>query len=209
MVDLAVLPGFLVAAVLITLAPGPDNAYITAVALDRGVRAGVLCAAGMALGMAVHVLATAFGLALLLRSNPAAMDVLRLGGALYLAWLAVNTLRSARRSGPRSHAKVRGGRIVRRAVLTNLTNPKVILFFSAFLPQFVRPGHGSTISQLLILGLLLLLVGLVFDVLVGVVAGRVGDVWGAGSRASTALSVVAALTFATLAVLLVVDVAIT
>ena len=207
MVDPAVVPGFLTAIVLVTVAPGPDNAYIAAVAVDRGPRAGVVSAAGMAVGMVVHVVAAALGLAVLLRTTPAAFTALRLAGAAYLAWLAFTTLRSARRRGLIARTAVPDGQLLGRAVLTNLTNPKVILFFAAFLPQFVRTGHGPTWLQLMTLGGLFLLVGLVIDTGVGLAAGKLGDTLAAGSRASIALSVTAGLTFATLAGLLVLEVA--
>jgi threonine/homoserine/homoserine lactone efflux protein len=95
--------------------------------------------------------------------------------------------------------------VLGRAVLTNLTNPKVILFFAAFLPQFVRPGYGPVAVQLLTLGLIFLLVGLVIDSAIGLAAGRLGTALAAGGRAATTLGVVAGLTFATLAALLVAE----
>jgi threonine/homoserine/homoserine lactone efflux protein len=206
-VDPSVVPGFLTAIVLISVAPGPDNAYIAAVAVDRGPRAGVVSAAGMAVGMVVHVVAAALGLAALLRTAPVVLTALRLAGAAYLASLAFTTLRAARRRGLVAGAAIPNRRLLGRAVLTNLTNPKVILFFAAFLPQFVRAGHGPTWLQLLTLGGLFLLVGLAVDTVIGLAAGTLGDTLAVGSRASITLSVIAGLTFATLAGLLVLEVA--
>jgi threonine/homoserine/homoserine lactone efflux protein len=191
-----------VAVLLVTIPPGPDNAYIIAVAMDRGPRAGILSAAGMSLGMLAHATAAALGLALVLRSAPAALTVIRLGGSAYLAWLAVTTLRSARRSGQLGHTPPPNRRILGRAVLTNLTNPKIILFFAAFLPQFARAGHGPAALQFLTLGLIFLIVGLAWDSVVGLSAGRLGTVLKSNGRAATALTVTAGLTFATLALLL-------
>lgn len=202
MLDPSVLPGFLTAIILITAAPGPDNAYIAAVAIDRGRGAGLLSAAGMALGMTVHVTAAALGLALLLRSAPWAVEGLRLAGGSYLAGLAIATLRSAHGSQPTGHAPPSARQVLRRAVLTNLTNPKVLLFFAAFLPQFVRAGHGPMQLQLLTLGLLFLLVGLTVDSAVGLLAGTFGDILAPGGRAATVFARLAGLTFATLALLL-------
>lgn len=201
-VDVTVLPSFLAAVLVITVAPGPDNAYIAAVAVDRGARAGLLSAVGMALGMVMHVTVAALGLALLLASAPVALTIVRLAGAVYLGWLAVTTLRSATRSGSAPRRPPTDGRLLARAVLTNVTNPKVILFFAAFLPQFVRPGHGPTAVQMLTLGLLFLVVGLVIDSVVGLLAGRLRDVLSPGSRAAAALGVMAGLTFGTLAAVL-------
>ena len=132
--------------------------------------------------------------------RPVALTIVR-PGAVYLGWLAVTTLRSATRSGS-APPSTDGRRLLARAVLTNVTNPKVILFFAAFLPQFVRPGHGPTAVQMLTLGLLFLVVGLVIDSVVGLLAGRLRDVLSPGSRAAAALGVMAGLTFGTLAAVL-------
>jgi len=204
MVDTSVLPGFLTAVFLLTLAPGPDNTYIAAVALARGTRAGLESAVGMSLGMIVHVCAAALGLAVLLRSTPEALVVVRLAGAVYLGWLATSTLRSVRGTSPQTRT-LDHDRILRRAVLTNLTNPKVIVFFAAFLPQFTRPGHGPLALQLLTLGTLFLLVGLFCDSLVGLSSGRLHHVLGPGARAAQALTVVAGITFAALSITLLVE----
>jgi threonine/homoserine/homoserine lactone efflux protein len=208
MLDPAVLPGFLVAVALVTLAPGPDNTYIAAVALARGSRAGVLSAAGMSLGMVVHVSAAALGLALLLRSTAWVLTSVQLAGAAYLGWLAVTTLRAARRATHLGDAPP-DRQLLKRAVLTNLTNPKVIIFFAAFLPQFTRHGHGPLAVQLLTLGSIFLLVGLVCDSAIGLAVGRLGRSVAPGGRGATTLTVVAGLTFATLAVVLLAEVLLT
>jgi threonine/homoserine/homoserine lactone efflux protein len=204
-VDPVVLPGFLLATVLVVVAPGPDNTFIAAVAVQRGPRAGLLSAAGMALGMVVHVTAAALGLAVLLRSSALALEMIRIAGAAYLAWLAVTTLAEATRSESERHGPVDDGLVLRRAVLTNLTNPKVVLFFAAFLPQFVRPGHGPVAVQLLTLGLIFLFAGLLSDSAIGLVAGRLGETRNPGSRGATALGVVSGLTFAVLSAVLLVE----
>ncbi|WP_028921768.1 LysE family translocator [Pseudonocardia acaciae] len=200
------LPGFLAAVLVIAIAPGPDMAYIVAVAADRGRRAGVVSAAGMALGMAVHVTAAALGLAALVSSASWALDVIRLAGAGYLGWLAVDTLRSARRAGLTARTPPASRRILRRAVLTNLANPKIILFFAAFLPSFVRPGHGPVTGQLLTLGLLFLLVGLAVDSVIGLAAGRLAATLAPGGAAATVVSVGAGVVFGGLAAVLLADV---
>ncbi|MGP4104677.1 LysE family translocator [Nonomuraea sp. KM90] len=94
------------------------------------------------------------------------------------------------------------GRILGRAMLTNLSNPKIILFFAVFLPQFTRTGHAPVSVQMLTLGLIFLLIGLGWDSFVGIFAGKLGDVLARGSRAAIALSVGAGLTFGVLALTL-------
>lgn len=207
MIDHAVLPAYLATVLLITIAPGPDNTYIVAAAAARGSRAGVLSAAGMAIGMTVHVTAAALGLSLLLRSIPAALTGVRVAGAIYLGWLAVSTLRSARRAGITARAAPPDRQVLGRALLTNLTNPKIILFFAAFLPQFTRPGHGPVPVQLLTLGLIFLVVGFGCDSIVGLCAGRLSAILARGTRAATRLNVVAGLTFGALALTLLGEVA--
>ncbi|MFD1827808.1 MULTISPECIES: LysE family translocator [Mumia] len=204
MVDPSVLPAFVLAVVAVTIAPGPDNTYIAAVALRHGPRAGVVSALGMACGMVVHVTAAALGLAALLRLNPEIIVVIQLVGAAYLGWLAVDTLRGLSHTSEAGEVPATRDVLV-RATLTNLTNPKVIVFFAAFLPGFVVAGHGSTVVQMLTLGTLFLVVGLVCDVTIGIVAGRLGRALDSRGRAGTGLTVVAACVYATLALILLVE----
>jgi len=204
-IDPTVLPAFLLATTLVVVAPGPDNTYIAAVAVAQGARSGVLSAAGMAMGMVVHVTAAALGLAILLRSTPWALEAIRIGGAGYLSWLAWSALRHredpASGRQPRTSAPV----VLRRAVLTNLTNPKVVLFFAAFLPQFVRRGHGPVAWQLLTLGLMFLVVGLVSDSIIGVSVGRLAVVGRPTGRAARLANIGAGVTFAGLALVMVLE----
>lgn len=206
MVDVSALPAFVVAVTVVTLAPGPDNTYIAAVALKHGPRAGVLSALGMACGMVVHVTAAALGLAALLRLNPQIIVAIQVGGAAYLGWLVFDTVRGLGKGSAVDRVPATREVLV-RATLTNLTNPKVILFFAAFLPGFVKDGHGSPAVQMLTLGTLFLVVGLVCDVAIGVLAGRLGRALDAHGRAGTTLTMVAACVYAGLSLLLLVEAA--
>ncbi|MFI7385584.1 LysE family translocator [Streptomyces sp. NPDC049813] len=205
MLDLALLPAYLAAVAVITVAPGPDAAYIVAVALERGPRAGLVSAGGMALGMAVHVTAAALGLAVLLGSTPTLLLLVELAGGLYLARLAVTTIRSARAAPAPAPGTPPGRQVLRRAVLTNLLNPKTVLFFAAFLPRFTSPGHGPLWLQLLTLGLIFLMTGLLWDSAIGLCAGRLGQGLLRGRRTAAAVNAVAGATFAALAAFLLQD----
>ncbi|WP_394428125.1 LysE family translocator [Streptomyces sp. SGAir0957] len=205
MLDLSLLPAYLAAVAVITVAPGPDAAYIVAVALERGPRAGLVSATGMALGMAVHVTAAALGLAVLLRTTPAALLLVELAGGLYLGWLAVTTLRTAGAAPTATARQPPTRQVLRRAVLTNLLNPKIVLFFAAFLPRFTSPERGLLSLQLLSLGLIFLVMGLVWDSVVGLCAGRLGQGLVRGRRTALLVNVVVGLTFAVLATLLLED----
>ena len=143
----------------------------------------------------------ALGLAVLLQSSPWALTLVQLCGGTYLVGLAWATLRTARQA--QASASEPGDRqVLRRAVLTNLTNPKVILFFAAFLPQFTRAGHGPVATQLLTLGAIFLAVGLLSDSAVALLVGRMGATLSPSGRASLVLTVVAGLVYATLGLVL-------
>jgi threonine/homoserine/homoserine lactone efflux protein len=176
--ELSVLFAFAVAAAVIALVPGPDMMFIIATGIARGRVAGVIAAVGMSTGLAVHTIAAALGLGALLQAAPAILDAVRIAGAIFLVYLAITTLRSARdvaANAPATH----GGRSLRRtyamAVLTNLANPKVILFYLAFFPQFLSTGGWPTPVQFLVLGAILIVVGLLVDASAGLAAGALSE----------------------------------
>jgi threonine/homoserine/homoserine lactone efflux protein len=140
---------FAVAALLLIMVPGPDQALITRNALVGGRRAGLLTMAGGVLGLTVHATAAVVGLSALLLTSATAFNVLKLVGAAYLLWLALQMLRSAMRSGAEdpyadlSPKGARGSACLRQGFLSNALNPKVALFFVTFLPQFLSADGGS------------------------------------------------------------------
>lgn len=150
---------FLVASVALTLAPGPDNLFILSQGITRGRRDALRTAWGMCSGNAVHTLAAAVGLSAAIRSSEMAFFALRMAGAVYLLYLAWQTIREIRSPVVVSEVKSAGpaapssSHWFRRGVAMNLLNPKVILFYLAFLPQFADPDAGSLALQLTRLGL--------------------------------------------------------
>lgn len=169
----AVVLGFALACVVLNLVPGPGMMFIIAHGIVGGRRAGVVAAGGMASGTVVHTVAAALGLSALLRAAPFALDAVRILGALFLVYLAITTWRSAK--GAAEAAATRPRRSLRRtygaAVLTNLANPKVVLFYLAFVPQFLTPDGWSPTTQILLLGGVLVLLGLMMDCMIGLAAG--------------------------------------
>ena len=205
MIDPAVLPGFLGAVLVICLAPGPDMAFIVAASIGWGARAGVKSAIGMAVGMGVWTVGSAVGLGALLRTAPAAFDAVRIAGAAYLCWLGFSALRSLR-AAPHEDAPMGAGeRLVLRGAIANLTNPKILIFFMAFLPGFVSSGGSSAGAQLLTLGALFLTVGLCVDSGVALAAGRLRELARPGGRAALTMTLAAAVTYLALAAVVTVE----
>lgn len=149
---------FIVAGWLLNLTPGPDVLYIVSSALKSGVRAGMVAALGIVSGCFVHVFAAALGVGALLATSATAFTVLKWVGAAYLMWMGVKLLRAKGGSSvvpaAASHEPADLGRIFRQGFLTNVLNPKVALFFLAFVPQFIAPGTEDKVTAFLLLGLL-------------------------------------------------------
>lgn len=175
MIDPTSFTVFLVAAFVITVTPGPDMLYILTRGIGQGVWAGLLSALGMSMGMLCHTTAVTLGLATVLRSSTVAYNVLRYAGAAYLLLLAWRSLRDSSRTEIVGILDgVNSARVLGQAVLTNLLNPKIVLFYLAFLPQFVHSASGHPAVQLLVLGLIMTALGLVVDSAVALAAGRIG-----------------------------------
>jgi threonine/homoserine/homoserine lactone efflux protein len=179
--DPALVVAFVVAAFLLSVAPGPDMLFIVANAAAGGRRAGLVSAVGMSTGLAVHTVAAALGLGALIAAAPEALAVIRAAGAVFLVYLAVSSWRASRARGAEEQAGPVRERSLRKlyamATLTNLANPKVVLFYLAFLPQFLSHGHGAwpIPAQLLTLGVVFIVVGLSVDGTIGFTAGSLAD----------------------------------
>src|SRR5690606_1417954 len=160
--DISTIIQFAVAPIIITLTPGPDMTLFVGRALSQGTKAGLACMSGAMSGIVIHTTLVALGLSALLIASPTAFWVLKIGGAAYLVWLAVQALRKgsafnpdAQKTASKSFAKNWA-----TGLLINLLNPKIILFFMAFLPQFVLPGDPHAAQKLFFLGFMFILVAL-------------------------------------------------
>ena len=166
----ALITGFVIAGLILNITPGADFLYIMSSGLSGGSRIGVAAALGVNLGVVVHILAAAAGLSALLFAHPAAYDLIRICGAAYLAWMAVQVWRrSSTVARARSFPDVR--QAARRWFFINVSNPKTALFIFAFIPQFTDPTIGPIWVQILILGAIFLLNGAVFTLCLGVGSG--------------------------------------
>ena len=166
----ALITGFVIAGLILNITPGADFLYIMSSGLSGGSRIGVAAALGVNLGVVVHILAAAAGLSALLFAHPAAYDLIRICGAAYLAWMAVQVWRrSSTVARARSFPDVR--QAARRGFFINVSNPNTALFIFAFIPQFTDPTIGPIWVQILILGAIFLLNGAVFTLCLGVGSG--------------------------------------
>jgi len=165
MISLTTLALFSAACFALTLTPGPDMLLIASRSVSQGRTAGFASLAGIQAGTYCHALAAAFGLSRLFLAVPLAYDAVRFGGALYLLYLAVQTVRAAGTptSSQRPQPSYSALRIFRQGLLTNLLNPKMALFVLALFPQFVHPQAGSVVVQILLLATVLNGIGLLVN----------------------------------------------
>ncbi|MBW8759098.1 MAG: LysE family translocator [Burkholderiales bacterium] len=149
---------FIVSGLLLNITPGPDSLFIMARSASQGWRAGLVACWGVGAGVCVHVLAAALGLSALLATSAMAFSVVKIAGAAYLVWIGIGMLRARQAAGaaaaPRDAAArvMAYGQIFRQGFLTNVLNPKVALFFLAFVPQFIAPDAASKPLAFLLLG---------------------------------------------------------
>lgn len=163
-------------AVLLALSPGPDNLFVLTQSVLWGRSAGLSVVLGLCTGVLGHTVAVAAGLAAVFAASETAFLVVKLAGAAYLLYLAWGALRAGA-SGTNVGRSPRqtGWQLYRRGIIMSLTNPKVSIFFLAFLPQFASPARGSVGLQMLMLGVLFMLAALLVFSLIAIFAGAIGE----------------------------------
>jgi threonine/homoserine/homoserine lactone efflux protein len=164
---------FIIASSLLTIAPGPDILFLLTQSINHGAKSGFITALGLASGNLVHTLAAALGISLIFQTSPLALQLLKILGVIYLLYLAYETLKNkkALQSKPVLHAK--GFSLYLRGILMNALNPKVALFYIAFLPQFIIPDLLPVWQQTIIYGITFtLIVTLIFGS-IGLLAGYI------------------------------------
>jgi threonine/homoserine/homoserine lactone efflux protein len=168
--------GFLAAALLITLSPGPDNLMVLGMGMSRGRKQGMVFGLGCALGCLSHTILATLGVSALIAASPTAFTALKIVGGLYLIWLGIGALRS--RGGARVDGRAIPDesllRLFGKGMFANAINPKVVLFFLSFLPQFVIAARGDASWQTAQLGLIFTLQACILFGLLGYFSGAVG-----------------------------------
>lgn len=192
--------GFLVAALLITASPGPDNLMVLGMGMSKGRSRGMAFGLGCAIGCLSHTVLAVIGVSALIAASPVAFSALKIAGGLYLIWMGIQALRSR---GGAKVAAINGGedtltRLFLKGMLANAINPKVVLFFLSFLPQFVISSHGHVPWQMAALGVTFTLQAALLFGLLGYFSGSIGQWLNAKPRASMLLDRLAGLVFVAL-----------
>ena len=197
---------FFVASLLMAMTPGPDVIIVLTQSSLYGMRAGVLTTLGLMTGLLGHTLAVALGVAVLFQTSEAAFTALKFLGAAYLLYLAWQSFRSGVFRAFLTQSLFPGyGTLYRRGFLSNITNPKVTLFFLAFLPQFADPARGGLTAQIVVLGALFQLATLLVFGCVSLLAGRVAGRFNSSVKGQLFLNRAAGCVFTGLAVMLLVS----
>ena len=168
--------GFLLAAILLTASPGPDNLMVLGLGMSKGRKQGMVFGLGCALGCLSHTFLAVIGVSAIIAASPTAFTVLRIGGGLYLVWLGIGALRS---QGGQAAADDKAPQqslrsLFMKGLLANAINPKVVLFFLSLLPQFVIAANGKVPGQMLALGVTFTVQAAILFGLLGYFAGAVG-----------------------------------
>lgn len=186
MFDTSTLLAYVAAATLLVLIPGPGTAWILAQSAAGGTRRGAQAAIGLETATLIHALAAGLGLSAVLATSALAFEIVKYAGAAYLVWLGIKAWREgdAAVDAVAAPAAASAGQVYLRSVVTGVLNPKVAIFFLAFLPQFVDPARGAVPLQFLVLGLILSTIGLANSLALAWLVGRMGRRLSAGPRAA-------------------------
>jgi threonine/homoserine/homoserine lactone efflux protein len=201
MIDPKILLMFFTTSVLLALSPGPDNLFVMTQAAQQGRKAGLLVTLGLCTGLLFHTAAVTFGLAALFKTSALAFTILKFAGAGYLLYLAWQAFRAGTISeNPVAGDRINSSALYRRGIIMNITNPKVSIFFLAFLPQFADPAKGSLSAQILLLGGIFIIATIIVFGAISFLAGVFGERFRESAFAQKVLNRAAGTVFAGLAV---------
>ncbi len=201
MFDINTLITFITASTVLAFAPGPDNIFVLTQSIVSGKSAGIKITLGLCTGLIVHTSIVTFGVAAIFQTSLLAFNILKYIGAgylLFLSWKAFKASSSDIKINKNN--KLSSWQLYRRGIIMNVTNPKVSIFFMAFLPQFANPSRGSITIQLLLLGFMFIIVTFVVFGLISQLAGIIGKWLMKTKKAERILNILAGSIFAGLAI---------
>jgi threonine/homoserine/homoserine lactone efflux protein len=203
MPSLSTLIAFFGISLVLGFTPGPDNLFVLLQSATRGARAGMVIVSGLCSGLLVHTLIVAVGLGALLVASSVAFTVLKSAGAAYLAFLAWQAWRAPVGTTPGKVPEVDAAHLYKRGLVMNLSNPKVVIFFLAFLPQFVVANRGHIPLQIAVLGMSFIGASLIAFGIIAFFSGMGGKLLLRSTRAQRLLNRFSSLVFVALAAKLV------
>lgn len=186
MIDLDTALLFVATVLVLLLSPGPNMAFVLAHGVTYGVRGGLAAALGISLADVIMTLLTALGVTAIVAAWPPSFDVLRYLGAAYFLWLAIKMVRAPGPAALPERTQPSLRKVLARAAAGSLLNPKALLFYMVFLPQFVDAGRGQIALQIASLGLILTLVAFLFHAALSLFAGEIGRFLHLHARAAAA-----------------------
>ena len=204
MLPIETLLAFFSAALLLALVPGPDNIFVLTQSIFQGKKSGIMVMFGLCTGLIFHTLAVTLGVAVIFQTSAIAFTILKIIGAGYLLYLAWQIFKA-----PSEKIDTKNNRIIDykklyyRGIIMNITNPKVSIFFLAFLLQFTNPNLGSIPLQMLLLGILFLIAALLVFSLIALYCAKLGKIINKSDKSQKILNKLVSLVFVALAIKLI------
>lgn len=201
MLPIETLIAFFSAALLLALVPGPDNIFVLTQSIFQGKKSGLIIVMGLCTGLIFHTLAVTFGVAVIFQTSEVAFTILKIIGAvylLYLAWQIFNA--SSEKIDTKNNSMIDYKKLYIRGIIMNITNPKVSIFFLAFLPQFTNPNLGSVSFQMLLLGTLFIVATILVFSSIALLSGILSEVFNKSEKSQKILNKLASFVFIALAI---------
>ena len=167
---------FIGSSIALALSPGPDNLFVLTQSMARGAKAGIMITLGLCSGLIFHTTAVALGVAVIFKTSALAFNLLKIVGAGYLLYLAYGAFKDASKTQLKTERlSLSLGELYKRGIIMNITNPKVSIFFLAFLPQFTNAENGNVTLQVFALGAIFMVCAFSVFSMIALLAGRIGD----------------------------------
>lgn len=205
MLPLETLLAFFTTSILLALIPGPDNIFVLTQSIFQGKKSGFILVLGLCTGLIFHTLAVTFGVAVIFQTSAVAFTVLKMVGAMYLLYLAWQIFKAGNQKIDTKNikTKINYKKLYYRGIIMNITNPKVSIFFLAFLPQFTNPNLGSVTLQMLLLGTLFFIATILIFGLIPLFSGNLSKIINKSEKSQQVLNKLVSFVFITLAIKLI------
>lgn len=205
MLPLETLIAFFTTSVLLAIIPGPDNIFVLTQSIFQGKKSGLIIMLGLCTGLIFHTIAVILGVAVIFQTSIFAFTILKIIGAIYLLYLAWQIFKAGNQKidTKNNNANIDYKKLYYRGIIMNITNPKVSIFFLAFLPQFTNPNLGSIPLQMLLLGILFLIAALLVFSLIALYSAKLGKIINKSDKSQKILNKLVSLVFVALAIKLI------